>query len=53
MTASLLAFCRCNHMIGRIIAAPHDASVIQLMDDISDEVSLSSICELRVQELCV
>ncbi len=37
---------RCNELIGRVLSAPHDASVVQLMDDISDEVKTgsSSVC---------
>jgi hypothetical protein len=30
---------RCNELIGQVLAAPYDASVVQLMDDISDVVS--------------
>jgi hypothetical protein len=30
--------CRCLELVQQVLAAPFDASVIQLMDDISNEV---------------
>lgn len=40
MNASCHVRCRCNELVQAIMAAPPDAAVVRMVDDISDTVSV-------------
>lgn len=46
--AAAMLSCRCNELVQHIMAAPPDAAVVRMVDDISDAVSNTKARSVRV-----